>query len=254
MTSGHNPATSLTQNYTRLTLMSGAHIATKVQDYIEMDSIKLLILAGGRSSRMGSPKHLLQIPSTGQPLYTHIVQIMHAAFPSIHTIHISLTDQSSLDDTLRQGTLSLATRTGSKCIELKTILDESTQDIGPAAGLLAAHRYDPSVTWLIVACDFPLLDPAALRQLVGAYEDPVTSFVNRDGFSEPLFALWSPLALKSLRENVESGRSGPNYTVKRLKGKLIAPAQDTWIFNTNIREEWEVAKLQIKHSQSIGGL
>lgn len=195
---------------------------------------------------MGSPKHLLRIPSTGQPLYTHIIQIMHAAFPSMYTVHISINNQSVLDETLRKGTLSLATRTGSKAIELKTILDETMQDIGPAAGLLAAHQYDPVSTWLVVACDFPLLDPAALHQLVDAYENPMTSFVNSDGFSEPLLALWSPTALKSLRENVEGGRLGPSYTVKRLRGKLIAPAQDVWILNTNIREEWEVAKLQIK--------
>ncbi|UPX13100.1 uncharacterized protein EKO05_0003627 [Ascochyta rabiei] len=112
--------------------------------------------------------------------------------------------------------------TGLKHFELKKISDDTTQDNGPAAGLLAAHRYDPNANWMVVACNFPV---------------PVPCFVNTAGFSEPILAIWSSEALQKLRENVEGGRSGPNYAIKQLKGKLITPAEDDWILNTDTREE-----------------
>lgn len=210
-----------------------------------MSSTKLLILAGGQSSRMGSPKHLLTVPSTGQPLYKQLVHVLHVAFPETQTMYFSVAHRSVLDQTLQLEELSIPTKTGCQLVELKKIPDDTTHDIGPAAGLIAAHQYDQQATWLVVACDFPLLDPAALHQLSEAYEDPVTCFVNKDGFSEPLLAIWSPGALRSLSENVESGRSGPSYTVKYVKGKLVVPTEDDWVLNTNTPEEWEEVRLRI---------
>lgn len=138
----------------------------------------------------------------------------------------------------------MSTETGAKRIGLVKIPDETTQNIGPAAGLLAAHRYYADATWLVVACDFPLLHPAALHQIRDSYEAPVTCFVNTSGFSEPLLAIWSPHALRCLQANVESGRSGPSFTVKQLVSKLIAPTKVDWILDTNTKEEWEVARLR----------
>lgn len=203
---------------------------------------------------MGSPKHLLPVPPTDQPLYQHLISIMHIAFPEMRTVHLSVADTSKMDDALERGELHLSIKTSDSRVELVKVPDKTTQEIGPSAGLLAAHQHDPNATWIVVACDFPLLDPAALRQLKEAHQDPVTCFVNRDGFSEPLLAIWSPQALHTLSENVETGRSGPNFTVKHLNGKLISPHEDNWILNTNTAEEWEDAKWRIKTPQSAGGL
>lgn len=219
-----------------------------------MDSLKVLILAGGHSSRMGSPKHLLPVPPTNRPLYQHLISIISLAFPETRTVHMSLAGTSKTDDAIEQGQLHLPGDAGNSHVELVKIPDKTTQEIGPAAGLLAAHQYDPDAIWLVVACDFPLLDPAALRQLKEAYEGPVACLVNKDGFSEPLLAIWSPQALQVLFENVSAGRSGPNYTVKRLSGMLISPDQDEWILNTNTPEEWEDVKGRIKSAQSVGGI
>lgn len=222
-------------------------VTTGTSSINNMDSLRLLILAGGQSSRMGFPKHLLPVPSTNQPLYKQLIQVMYLAFPETHTVHFSFAGHSALDNTLLQAELSTTTETVSGRVELKLISDEITQDIGPAAGLLAARQFDPTANWLVVACDFPLLHPAALCQLREAYEAPVTCFVNGDGFSEPLLGIWSPQALQKLRENVEKDITGPNYTVKRLKGKLITPMEDDWILNTNTREEWDFAKSRIRN-------
>lgn len=219
-----------------------------------MVTTKVLILAGGQSSRMGSPKHLLPLPSTGQPLYQHLISVIHAADPGTQTVYFSIADGSELDDALRLGVHVLPTKAGDQRIDLVKIPDGTQQDIGPAAGLLAAHQHDPDAVWLVIACDFPLLAPAALYQLREEFEDPVTCFVNKQGFSEPLLAIWTPYALQCLSENVVSGRCGPNYTVKRLNGKLVSPAEDDWILNTNNPGEWEATRSRIIAPQSMEGV
>jgi molybdopterin-guanine dinucleotide biosynthesis protein A len=207
-----------------------------------MGTLKVLLLAGGHSSRMGSPKHLLSLAD--EPLYLHLIRILHEALSHIETLFISLADGSIVDDSIRKGIVHLAKAGPATTItmRLNIISDDTDQDIGPAAGLLAAYRTDPTATWLIVACDYPILCAAAVRQLVDDYEPPVTCFKNAEGFSEPLLAIWSPYALEQLRINVETGRSGPSFTVKKLNGKLIVPGDGRWLMNANTKEEWEKAK------------
>jgi molybdopterin-guanine dinucleotide biosynthesis protein A len=219
-----------------------------------MDSLKVLILAGGHSSRMGSPKHLL--PLADKPLYIHLIDVLHEALPGMTTCHISLAGRSTIDNILRDESayISSADNSTLTAIKLKIITDDATQDIGPAAGLLAAHNYDEDATWLVIACDYPLLQAAAVSQLINSYKEPVTCFKNGDGFSEPLLGIWSPQALRSLKDNVAIGRLGPSNTLKRLDGNLIVPANEEWLVNVNTKQEWQAAKARMQGPQSSNEL
>lgn len=57
--------------------------------------------------------------------------------------------------------------------------------------------------------------------------------------------MWSPQALKELRENVKQGILGPNSVVRRLQAKTICPRDEQWLFNANTKEEWDHA-LELK--------
>ncbi|KAK4236061.1 bifunctional molybdenum cofactor biosynthesis protein [Achaetomium macrosporum] len=59
-----------------------------------------LLLAGGKSTRMRSPKHLLRMPD-GRPLYQHQLDLLARVCPDAPTIYISLARDSALDDYLR---------------------------------------------------------------------------------------------------------------------------------------------------------
>jgi molybdopterin-guanine dinucleotide biosynthesis protein A len=93
----------------------------------------------------------------------------------------------------------------------------------------------------VLGCDYPLLPPAALQQLILEYEPPLTCFVNAGSFTEPLIAVWSPEALDTLAREVREGRSSLNRVVGMLKGKKVRPWRDTWITRYNTMEEWEEA-------------
>jgi len=103
--------------------------------------------------------------------------------------------------------------------------DESVGSIGPAAGLLAAHRAYPVESWLVIACDFPLLERPTLEALLQQHHaaftrnEAVTCYQHEDdGAPEPLLAVWSAAALERLETNVAAGRTGPCYTVRQLLG------------------------------------
>lgn len=191
-----------------------------------------LLLAGGHSSRFGSPKHHA-IWTDGRPLYTHMLELIKEACSDASDIFVSLRDPSNINEKITWGERFQ--------LIYDTTRDSDENDIGPAAGLLAAHAARPDAHWLIVACDYPLISTATLMQLRDEYQEPLTCFQNIDGFPEPLLAIWSPLALRHLVENVGKGILGPSKALRDLQGKTIVPANELWLRNTNTQAEFQEA-------------
>ena len=202
-----------------------------------------LILAGGKSTRMGSPKHLLCMPD-GRLLYQHQIDLLHRSCPEAATIYMSLANDSELDDFLQQASKE-PQRIAPKGPNIEIIMDtetsQSTESKGPASGILAAFQHDPEATWLVVACDYPCITISALDQLKSEYIPPVTCFRNLGGFCEPLLGIWSPEAIRHLEENCEEGKLSPSKAVKELGGLVIIPDEnaDVVLRNVNTKEEWE---------------
>lgn len=193
--------------------------------------VKPLILAGGKSTRMGTPKHLLRLPDR-TPLYQHQINILREIYPAPVTIYISLAKESTLDAFLLNPPDE----------GLEIIFDEESNDTaqsgGPSQGLLSAFASDPTATWLVLAVDYPLMDTRGIAQLRDAYEPPVTCFRNGEGFCEPLVGIWSPDALRVLQE--KGPRSGPTSVVKELNGRQIElkPEDKHILTNVNSWPEW----------------
>ncbi|MCJ1247946.1 hypothetical protein MMC30_005161 [Trapelia coarctata] len=202
-------------------------------------AVKPLFLIGGRSSRMGEPKHLL--PDTdGTPMFEKLLRMLQIACPDARTVSISVRDRSQELD------LSLLSSITDKAFQY--LYDSETNDsaddipdIGPAAGLLAAYREDPQAYWLVSACDYPLLQPTAIWQLVSEFEEPVTCFKNTEGYCEPLLAIWGPTALEKLKQKVQIGKTGPSSVVREMGGKMLKPAVERWLTGTNTMEEYKYA-------------
>ena len=136
---------------------------------------------------MGSPKHLL-LDVNQHPLYIRTLSIIRSALPDTVDICISIRDARQMNEF-----------GSSKDLGIHFVMDPCLpSSIGPAAGLLAAHAYDPHAHWLVIACDYPLITSETLRQLLDEYREPVTCFQNNQGWVEPLLAIWSPVALEAL--------------------------------------------------------
>ncbi|KAL4802434.1 MobA-like NTP transferase domain-containing protein [Aspergillus unguis] len=217
-----------------------------------------LLLAGGRSSRMGTRKELLAV--THIPLYEHQLVRLHRVTES-ETVYLSLPDPSCLGpildnphiEPLGPETLRLHHQTRSFSIHLLYDRDSAeppnADDNGPAAGLAAAYKMEPRATWLVAACDYPFLSVSALAQLRDQQAGAVTCFENTHGIYEPLLGVWTPPALALLCENVKNGILGPKFVVVKTNGTTIRPKDEVWLFNMNTPEEYEQAR---KMKQEIG--
>jgi molybdenum cofactor guanylyltransferase len=220
--------------------------------------IRPLLLAGGKSTRMGAPKHLLRLPS-GDVLYQQQLDLLRAAIPNAPTVYISLAQDSALDSFLQSlpsiPSLSPSPLPPPPVAVIHDLQPTSSPDSsGPSSGLLAAHYLDPAATWLVIAVDYSLLTVSVLQRLLTSYEPPVTCFRNEEGFCEPLLGVWGPEALKVLADMSEQGggagsRSpGPCKVVKRLGGKMIDVAEENRgkLRGFNTKKEWETVSRCLK--------
>ena len=131
------------------------------------------ILMGGRSSRMGRPKHLL--PDTAGS--TWLERTVRTVQPQVTGVALSGRGEipCGLDSLPR----------------LADIPDVG----GPLTGILSAMRWQPDVSWLFLACDMPEVTAEAVAWLLG--ERKVGSWgtvPKRVGLKrvEPLFAGYEP--------------------------------------------------------------
>lgn len=214
---------------------------------------KLLLLAGGLSTRMGSAKHLLPVRS-GLALYEHLLQQAQQALGSFcdQDIYISLRSDAQIQELKQIHYLHNRRHLPYNILtDLSWGATGDKKEIGPAAGLLTAFASIQATDWLVLACDYPLFSREALDQLLSEhcrvedrdFRSSVTCFVNSKGFYEPLLGVWSPQALQKLQENVQRGRYGPSQTVLDLvqerKARLVKPLDQRWILGANTPGEWE---------------
>jgi molybdopterin-guanine dinucleotide biosynthesis protein MobB len=101
------------------------------------------VLIGGKSRRMGAPKHLIQ--QDGRTWLERTTALLREV-----TDVVVVAGAGPIPDAL-----SGLTR-----------LHDAPDAEGPMAGLLSAMRWAPYATWLVTACDLPDLTPDALRWLL----------------------------------------------------------------------------------------
>ena len=196
--------------------------------------VRGLVLAGGRSQRMGTDKGLLDYH--GQPQRRYLYDQLHrlGIAPAMSCRH----DQA---DTLRQS--------------FDAVLPDTFTDLGPFGAILSAFRTDPTAAWLVVACDLPLLDAATLRQLIDG-RDPnayATAFHNpATGFPEPLVAIWEPRAYGLLLQYLAQGYSCPRKALINSPINTLQLADARVLLNANRPEEAAEARALLRKSGQAG--
>lgn len=126
------------------------------------------VLIGGKSRRMGMPKHLLE--TGGVTWIEQTVALLRTAVERVAIVG---------DGRVPQGL--------SNVIRLSDVPDAE----GPLAGILAAMRWAPHVSWLAAACDLPNLSAEALEWLLSTRSPGVWATLPRlpdDKGVEPLLA------------------------------------------------------------------
>ncbi len=178
-----------------------------------------LVLAGGRSKRMGRDKALLQHDGQSQleRMVTLLGHCVDRAFVS--------TSKDQADDPERR--------------RFDQVVDRY-QDIGPLAGILSAMDEFPEADWLVVACDLPNIDVATLRHLIEncSASQPFTAFISsHDGLPEPLCAVYRAGTDTILRRFIDDGIRCPRKILIRSDTCLLEQLDPRSLDNVNTPDD-----------------
>jgi molybdopterin-guanine dinucleotide biosynthesis protein A len=186
-----------------------------------------LILAGGRSTRMGQDKAALKYGERSQleRAFALLAPLVTRCFVSVRG------DQQ--DDALRA--------------RFPQIVDAAGIE-GPAAGISTALRTHPEAAWLVLACDLPFLDAATLQNLI-ARRDPAriaTAYRSaHDGLPEPLCAIYEPAAAAALATYLAGGRNCPRKFLIQSDTLLLDQPRAEALDNVNTPTELDDARARL---------
>ena len=128
--------------------------------------------------------------------------------------------------------------------------DSNFSGIGPLGGILSAMKAYPGVSWIVMACDLPFVNPETLQTLVNQ-RDPfkiATAFKSsHDGLPEPLCAVWEGEGYKKILEYFQQGMQCPRKILIKGNSHLIEQSDLQWLDNINDLKEYEkVIKRRMK--------
>lgn len=167
-----------------------------------------LLLAGGKSSRMGTDKASLVVGGDRLTQAQRAVGLLRK-FCSRTCV------------SLRPG------QAGPEGLEEIPVLLDSPLAQGPLSGILAAFEEDPDAAWLVLACDLPFVREELLALLVARHTAgqaaPFLAFASsRDGLPEPLCAIYGPAAFPILKRHAARGHFCPRHIMAEENAALVA--------------------------------
>lgn len=195
-------------------------IADFIVSKIQTPPLKSLVLVGGKSTRMGADKAFLDYH--GKPQYAFLMDILRGL--GVETYISCREDQ-------------VGQFGGNQSVIADTFLE-----LGPFGAILSAFRHDPNAAWLVVACDLPLLDAETLALLIEKRNPSLTatsfrSPESKEGFPEPLIAIWEPRSYPTLLQFLAQGISCPRKVLINSDIELLTPSVSKALTNVNTPEE-----------------
>jgi molybdopterin-guanine dinucleotide biosynthesis protein A len=171
------------------------------------------VLIGGKSSRMGRPKHLIEDKNK----ITWLERTTKILRPLVDGLVVSGTGllPENLNDISR--------------------LADIPGVAGPLTGILAASRWQPMVTWVLVACDMPHITPEAIHWLLSGRRAGWWGRVPRlaeKKYCEPLFAWYDFRAAQLFEEQLFDGNM-------RIGGVASHPQIENPVIPESLRSGWK---------------
>ena len=183
------------------------------------ESVWGLVLAGGKSRRMGSDKALLL--QDGETQLSRAVGLLgerrERVFVSTRADQSGDAERSKFDRVV-----------------------DRYEDMGPVAGILSAMDSNGEVSWLVLACDLPNIDDATIAYLLAqcSAEHPVTAYESiHDGLPDPLCAIYRPASRSVIDGFVEQGLVCPRKMLINSDIHLLTQPNPGALHNINSPED-----------------
>ncbi len=166
-----------------------------------------VVLAGGKSSRMGRDKALVE--SDGRTLLANAVGLLRPHVEELLIIG---------DPTMHQGTGPL-------------VLADDTPGLGPLGGILTALRYAWNDRLIVLACDMPNVNSALFERLKSLYDEGHDAVVPQcDGRLEPLAAIYHRHCRGAFAAAIAEGELKMSMAVERVNARYVqvCPGEEGW--------------------------
>ena len=126
-----------------------------------------LVLAGGRSRRMGVPK--ASLPVNGVAMIESVVRVVKPIF--------------------RRTLVVASAETALPRLEAELVFDQYPSR-GPLAGLISGLQSSDRQWCFVTGCDMPFLDPEIIYQMAGQLENAEVVVIRLSGRVQPLHAFY----------------------------------------------------------------
>lgn len=195
------------------------HIKNNIEEQIA--PVKGLVLTGGKSTRMGKDKSVLNYHGVPQKEFAKDI-IKNRLSEVFYSVQNKSEDSNEIHDVFL--------------------------NLGPFGGICSAFQKDPNSAWLILATDLPFVT-AELIDLLLQHRNPskvATAIKGKDkDFPEPLITIYEPKAYAKLLQYLAQGYSCPRKMLINADVEIIE-VDDAFIRNVNTPEEFTEAKKEIQ--------
>ena len=185
-----------------------------------------IILAGGKSSRMGKDKGLLELNGK-----TFMSRIIEALEPVVDTI-IIVSNNSDYD-----------------VFNLKRV-EDIIKDSGPLAGLFTGLFYSETENNIVLSCDVPLINKLVLEELINTFDSETVAIqIESQGRTMPLVAMYKKQAMHVLLKQLQQGERRLIVAIEKLNLKTLKliPELEQYVRNINTLQELKEIKHEFDH-------
>jgi len=188
-----------------------------------------IVLAGGKSTRMGVPKATLRFgPET---MLQRVVRLLSTVVSPI--VVVAARDQELPE--LPPATL---------------VTRDEREERGPLEGLRAGLKALPATVdaAYVTSCDVPLLVPAFVERMIDLRADDDIAVMEIDGFTHPLSAVYRRATLPRIEALLAEDRLRPAFLFEAVRTRRVKPEemvvadpQLATLRNLNTREDYLAA-------------
>ncbi|NOZ45898.1 MAG: molybdenum cofactor guanylyltransferase [Chlorobi bacterium] len=177
---------------------------------MEINNVTSIILAGGKSTRMGQNKALMKL--NGLPLIQHVYN--------------SLTPISS--------TILISSNSAEYSFLNTEIVEDKYPGVGPIGGIYSCLKKSNTILNIVVSCDTPFLSPDFFIYLLTFSKGFDITIPIHKGITEPIIGIYKKHTYTTFEHFINAGIYSPSKAIKSLKHNYVEISKKQPFYNPNL--------------------
>ncbi len=166
------------------------------------------ILAGGKSTRMGTEKALLQVK--GRPMIQCVAETLSTVFEEVIVVG--------------------GAKNTHRFLHLEVVPD-AYEACGPLGGIHAALNRAKPKPVLVLSCDTPFIPAALIEYLLGTKSIKPSKIAAFQDVLQPLCGLYDGTSIRAIEDDLRKGKYSVLKTIQQIDHTVIPITPDLPFFN-----------------------